>query len=248
MKVSFVIPAYNEEAVIGECLKSLIDAQTECAHLDTEIIVVNNNSSDSTEKIANSFPKIIVINEKRKGVVWSRQAGFDISSGDLIANIDADTIIPEGWITKFIHEFSIDPSLVALTGPHIYYDMPLYVQLITKLWYVVGFGVDYIEKLFTGTGSLFQGGNYVVRREALQSIGGYDTNFKFYGEDVDTGKRLSSIGKVKWTFLFPMYASGRRLKQNGIIKTGHLYAMSFIWVTFLNKPFTQIYNDIRIPK
>ncbi len=246
MKISFVIPAYNEEDNILTCLSVL---QTEIArnqNIETEVLVINNASTDRTFERAQSVLGTKVINEPQKGVVWARQAGFKASTGDLIANIDADTQITKNWLPTVIREFSQDPSLIALTGPHVYFDLPLYARLITKIWYIIGFAFDYITGLFFHKKSLFQGGNYIVRREALEKIGGYNTNIQFYGEDVDTGRRLNAIGKVKWTFALPIYASGRRLQKNGLIKTGFLYAISFIWITFLGKPFTQKYDDIRI--
>ena len=58
-----------------------------------------------------------------------------------------------------------------------------------------------------------QGGNFVVRRDALQKIGGYDTNISFYGEDTDVARRLSKVGHVKFTFDLPALSSGRRLAK-----------------------------------
>lgn len=245
MKISFVIPAYNEEDGIVECLTVLNAEIARHKNIETEVLVTNNASTDATRERALSVPGTTVIDESRKGIVFARQAGFEASTGDLIANIDADTRVPEGWLSTVIQEFSADPSLIALTGPHIYYDMPLYVRLVTKMWYVVGFIFDRINRFFFHKSSLFQGGNYIVRREALEKIGGYDTTIQFYGEDVNTGMRLNAIGKVKWTFALPINASGRRLAKNGFIKTGFLYAVSFIWMSFFGRPFTQTYDDIR---
>lgn len=248
MKISFVIPAYNEEAGIVECLTALKVEIARQPGIETEIIVANNASTDATRERALSVLGTKVIDEARKGVVFARQAGFEASTGELIANIDADTRVPEGWLTTVIAEFSADPALIALSGPHVFYDMPLYVRLITKLWYIVGFIFDRINWFLFKKSSLFQGGNYIVRRAALEKLGGYDTTIKFYGEDVNTGMRLNAIGKVKWTFALPINASGRRLAKNGIIKTGFLYATSFIWMTFFGKTYTQTYNDIRVDK
>ena len=51
MKLSFVIPAYNEEKYIGQCLQSIFDEMKGASH-DVEIIVANNNSTDRTKEIA----------------------------------------------------------------------------------------------------------------------------------------------------------------------------------------------------
>ena len=75
--------------------------------------------------------------------------------------------------------------------------------------------------------------------------GGYDKTIVFYGEDPDVAVRLAKIGKVKWTFRLKMKTSGRRLKKEGVFRTGMDYALNFFWVTFRGKPATKDYEDIR---
>lgn len=91
--VSVVIPAYNEEKLLGRCLESLHN-QHLAPH---EIIVVDNNSSDRTAEIAAQYGAIVV-SEKRQGIAWARDAGFDRASGDIIARCDADCVAPPTWI------------------------------------------------------------------------------------------------------------------------------------------------------
>ena len=57
--------------------------------------------------------------------------------------------------------------------------------------------------------------------------------------------RISKVGKVKWTFKLPMYASGRRLANDGIVITGLRYAINYIYVLVRGKPITVAYTDIR---
>jgi len=250
MKISFVIPAYNESAEIVACLDSLVKEIARCRKLgtvfNTEIIVANNASTDTTRERALSVPHVRVVDEPRKGANIARQTGFEASTGSIVASIDADTRVPEGWLSTIIREFTADPSLIALTGPHIYYDTSLLTRTIVKVWYIVGYIFTTLTSLVLKKNCMFQGGNYVVRREALLKIGGHDMSIQFYGDDVDTGVRLLALGKIKWTFAFPIYASGRRIEKNGILKTGYIYAGSYISVTFWRKPFTQEYNDVRI--
>jgi GT2 family glycosyltransferase len=59
---------------------------------------------------------------------------------------------------------------------------------------VVGFVGDRLNAFLFRKGSMLQGGNYVVRREALDLINGYDTSIDFYGEDTDVGRRLHEVG------------------------------------------------------
>src|SRR5580698_2099218 len=99
MKISFSIPAYNEEHRIGRCLvavqKEIVRSgmENEC-----EIVVVNNASTDRTKEIASKFAGVKVVDETRKGLTWARQAGFEHSSGELVANVDSDTMVPPGWL------------------------------------------------------------------------------------------------------------------------------------------------------
>src|ERR1700757_2666964 len=114
--VSFVVPAYNEEALIGSCLAS-IQAEISRTRCTAEIIVVNNNSTDGTRRIASSVPGIIIVDEPQRGLVQARRAGCLAARGKLIANIDADTILTEGWLRTALREFERNPKLAALSGP-----------------------------------------------------------------------------------------------------------------------------------
>lgn len=100
MKVSVVIPAYNEEKFIKKALKSvtnqLVDAD--------EIIVVNNNSSDKTVEITRSF-SVRIIDEKKQGMISARNTGFDNAKYDIIARIDADVQVPPDWIQRIKRNF-----------------------------------------------------------------------------------------------------------------------------------------------
>lgn len=244
MKISFVIPAYNEESVIAKCLAS-VEAEIKGIENECEIIVVNNNCTDKTKAIAQTFTGVKVVDEVRKGLTFARQAGFLSSTGDLIANIDADTILPKGWLKEVFKEFDKDSKMVALSGPYIYYDLNIIIRFFVKIFYFFGLISHYFNQYVFHNGAMLQGGNFVLKREALNKIGGFDTSIVFYGEDTDIAKRISKVGKVKWTFCLPMYTSGRRLKEEGVLKVGIKYAVNFFWINFFNKPFTEKYIDIR---
>ena len=92
---------------------------------------------------------------------------------------------------------------------------------------------------------MIQGGNFVLRREALKEIGGFDTSISFYGEDTDIAKRISKYGKVTWTFYFPILASGRRIAKEGIFCMGIRYGINYIWTTYSGVPYTKEYIDVR---
>ncbi len=247
MKVSFIIPAYNEEGILGACLESV---QREIAHgrYEAEIIVVNNASTDRTAEIARGFSEVRVVNEQHKGLTHARQAGYRASSGDLIANIDADTVIPEGWLATVMSEFERNPNLVALSGPFVYHDLPFLKRTLANLFITTYPLVNFIVQHILHAGAILQGGNFVLRRTALAKIGGYDTSIEFYGEDTDIARRISKVGEVKWTLRFPIYASGRRLQKEGLLGTGFRYALNFFWTIIFRKPYTLEHYDIRTKK
>ncbi len=212
MKLSFVIPAYNEEDLISECLNSVLK-QTVDRLEEIEIIVVNNASTDKTKEVASSFFGVIVVDEPKKGLVNARHAGFLASKGDLIANIDADTILTPGWVDKVLKEFSENQNLVALSGPYIYHDLSKAHNFFIRIYYCLGYLSHIVNHSILGVGAMLQGGNFILKRSALEKIGGFDTNIIFYGEDTDIARRIQKVGRVKFTFKLPMYTSGRRLKK-----------------------------------
>jgi GT2 family glycosyltransferase len=89
------------------------------------------------------------------------------------------------------------------------------------------------------------GANFIAKREALQKIGGFDTSIKFYGEDTNIALRLSKVGKAKFKMRFFILGSGRRLVDEGLVKTFWRYAMNYYTVAFHEKPHTADYKDIR---
>ncbi|MBI2409473.1 glycosyltransferase family 2 protein [Candidatus Kaiserbacteria bacterium] len=244
MRISFVIPAYNEEKNLPKCLDS-VARELARTHCDAEVIVVNNASTDRTGELARGYSWVRVVDESRKGLTRARQAGFAASSGDIIANIDSDTVVPEGWLAKVLREFERDERLIALSGPYIYYDLPAYHRALVRLFYIGGYLSHIFNHHLLKGGAMLQGGNFILRREPLEKIGGFDTSIEFYGEDTDIAKRMSKVGKVKWTFALPMYTSGRRLANEGVFRTGMRYAANYFYTLFFGKPLTKTYSDIR---
>lgn len=119
MRLSVVIPAYNEERYLDACLRA-IQAQSV---MPDEVIVVDNNSTDKTALIAGQYPFVTVIREKKQGLRFARNAGMDAATGDLIGRIDADTIIGPKWCERALQLFA-NPAIDAATGACSYYDLP----------------------------------------------------------------------------------------------------------------------------
>lgn len=126
LRVSLVIPAYNEEDYLEQCLVA-IQSQTVQPF---EVIVVDNNSTDKTAEIAKAFPFVKLIHEKRQGVVFARDKGFNTARGEIIGRIDVDTILPEDWVQNVQKIFAYSP--VAAVSGTMHYDVAL-AQTVDKI-------------------------------------------------------------------------------------------------------------------
>ena len=243
-RISFVVPAYNEEALLPACLLAI---RTEIARAgcDAEVIVVDNASTDRTFEVAAAVSGVIVVREPVKGLVSARRAGFAAAQGGLVANIDADTLVPPFWLDRVFEAFVADPAMVAVSGPYDYHDVPLRIRVMTRLFYMCGFATYWFNRHVLGVGSMLQGGNFVVLRDALEQAGGFSDAFEFYGEDTDIARRMSRVGHVTFTWALMAKSSGRRLRGDGVVMTGVRYGANYLWATFFRRPFTRAWNDYR---
>lgn len=93
MKFSIIVPIYNVETYLSECLESLIN-QT---YSNIEVIAVNDGSTDSSplilEKYAKTDSRIVVINQANKGLSEARNAGLSIATGNYVLFVDSDDYI-----------------------------------------------------------------------------------------------------------------------------------------------------------
>ncbi len=226
MKISIIIPAFNEEENIEATICAVL-AQT---YPDFEVIIVDNGSTDGTAKIVKSFgDKIRLLYEEKKGTQWAREKGRLEAKGEIIANIDADCLPTPDWLSKGIKFFKSE-NVVALGGPYDYYDASKFVRftslIFQKSLYV--FSNWFFQKI--GKGAVLIGGNILLKAEALNKAGGYNTDLIFYGDDTDTAKRMSKQGKVIFNGGFTMKTSSRRIKNQGFFRTFVIYIYHFFKV------------------
>lgn len=238
LKISLIIPAYNEEKYLGGCLDAALKHSG--GHF-YEIIVVDNNSTDRTREVAGQYPGVKVVFESQKGLTRARQRGLEEATGDLLAYIDADTRIPPGWFQIITDFFATRPAAVCLSGPYRYYDGSRRQNAILHaLWRIYG------PIAYRLVGYMVLGGNFVAKRRALIDMGGFDRRIEFYGEDTDIARRLHRLGRVVFRLDFFIYSSSRRFMAEGIWKSNFVYTMNFIWEVFFHRPFTKQYKDIRL--
>ena len=101
-KVSIVVPIYNVERYLRECIDSILGQTLK----DIELVLVNDGSTDGSEKIINEYAskddRIVVVNQKNSGLSAARSAGFKASSGKYIGWVDADDFVkPEMYKTLY---------------------------------------------------------------------------------------------------------------------------------------------------
>jgi glycosyltransferase involved in cell wall biosynthesis len=209
-RASLIVLAYNEEKYISKCLESLKNQ----AYRDYELIVINNNSTDNTAKIAQNYTKKIFM-EKKKGYFHAANMGVRKAKGKYIAFCDADCIYPKDWLQKVMHELNKNNDIVAVNGSARFYDCDVIMNFLS------GFGFTVTMKIgkLLGTNPTI-GFNFVMKKDAYIKVGGYNPNiFNHVGFDFELGKRLTRIGKVKLNTNIVVLDSARRYKKDGFIKT-----------------------------
>ena len=189
--VSVVIPAYNEESVIRQCLVAAI-YQSMPAH---EILVVNNRSTDRTADIVRQMqleypesPIRLLEQDDKQGLIPTRNYGLNHSTGDVLGRIDADSVLEPDWVETVQAGFS-DPTVAAATGPVVYYDMPM------RRW---GLKADdkmrqLVLKLARNQDHFLFGSNMALRRTAWEQIREYtclDEKDEMH-EDIDLSLHLA---------------------------------------------------------
>lgn len=127
LNVSIIIPAWNEEERIADCLTNTI-RQTVTPH---EILVVDNRSTDNTCTIVEEFmahhpeaPIRLLHQDEEQGLIPTRNYGLDAATGDVLGRIDADCMLKPDWVEVVSGIFTEDDEAMGATGPVTYYDMP----------------------------------------------------------------------------------------------------------------------------
>lgn len=206
MKISVVIPAYNEEKHIRSCLEHL-ERQEEKAD---EIIIIDNNSTDDTAKIARSYGAHIV-EEKKQGMIFARNAGFNRAKYEVIARTDADTHVPKNWIKIIKENFTKNENLVGLSGTTHFYDFPVHNKLQHSQWQnkvIFAFIKSQIKH------ATLYGPNMAIRKNAWEKIKNevcLDDNAVH--EDTDLAIHLGQHGDIKIDPRIVVDTSFRRWKK-----------------------------------
>lgn len=172
LSISVIVCAHDEAHYLPACLHSLF-AQTR--HSD-EILVVNNASTDATRAVALQVPHVRVVDEPRKWLVIARETGRLASSGDVLVYEDADCRAPLTWLARIEARFAADPALLRCQAPYRYYDWDWRGRLLIQAYdFTLAPATQILVKYLLRIGTAFYGGNFAVRRETPERIGGFDT-------------------------------------------------------------------------
>ena len=183
--VSVVICACNAERTMRACLESLRTID----YPNYEVVVVDDGSRDATAAIAADFPEFRLIRQPNKGLSVARNVGMQAAHGELIAYTDSDCVVDPHWLTLIVRTMTaggfdgcggpnyapheegwVEGSVAASPGA------PCHVLT----------GDDRAEHL--------AGCNMVFRKEALAAVGGFDSQFRAAGDDVDICWRMLDAG------------------------------------------------------
>jgi glycosyltransferase involved in cell wall biosynthesis len=242
ISISVIVCAHNEARYLPACLHSIL-AQS---RVPDELLVVNNASTDETSLVASEIPGVRVVDEPRKGLVVAREAGRRRASGDILIYLDADCRAPLLWIERIERRFERDASLLALSGPYRFYDWDWWGRTLIRAYdFTLAPATQLLVKHVLRIGTIFYGGNFAVRKEALERIGGFDTSIEFHGEDTNLGRRLFAIGKVGLFHDCYLYTSARRYVAMGKGQVFRLYVRNFVSEVLHHRPKDTAHVDVR---
>ncbi len=186
--VSVVVCTYNRAEILTECLQSL---KTQTAEPTSyEVIIVDNNSSDNTRDICDAFTRnnlnFRYVHESRQGLSHARNRGYREARTQWICYIDDDAKAFDNYVDRILYVIR-------------HYDFDCFGGIFLP-WYKYGKPAWYRDRYATkpmereGTGPLFNGyasgGVMVVKKSALESLGGFSTDIGMTGEKISYGEEV----------------------------------------------------------
>ncbi len=225
---SVIIPALNEEKFLPKLLESL-----SCQHFtDFEVIVVDGKSKDKTVAVASNYigkiPRLSVVVADHASLPYQRNVGADKAQGEWFIFIDADTVVysytlerlhahlsqsEESFFTTWFSPDSNDINDVRLTL----------------------FGIFFFEFSKTVKRAVSPGPFTIVKKQAFQSVGGYDVEHPFL-EDQDFSQRMVKSGYALSLIRETLYIwSLRRYRKEGTAKVLQAYTRSILPILFAKK-------------
>jgi glycosyltransferase involved in cell wall biosynthesis len=205
MDISFIIPAYNEETLLGATLRSVNHVRTELGERTSEVIVVDNNSTDATPEIARAAGAEVVF-APRNCIAGARNAGARQARGRFFFFVDADTLIPTNLVTAALA--ALDSGTICGGGTTVAFDrarLPFAAHCFAWFWHRL------IRIIPMAAGSFI-----FCRREAWIDVGGFDERV-YASEEVWFSRAVAHWGRrhqQRFVILdIPVVTSARKLDQ-----------------------------------
>ena len=182
--ISVVVCSFNGSRTIRDCLEGL----TRLQYPNYEVIVVDDGSTDQTTSIARGYPFRVISTENR-GLSAARNTGLEAASGEIVAYIDDDASPDPDWLTYLAATFQ-EGNFAGVGGPNIPFpnDGPI-------AWCIANAPGGPTHVLLSDTeAEHIPGCNMAFRKSILQAIGGFDSQFRVAGDDVDACWRIQRHG------------------------------------------------------
>lgn len=186
-RISIVIPAYNAAATIGACLRSVTAAMESWGPAD--LVVVDNGSTDGTYDRAIDLCGSMgrVLREPEATIGRLRNLGAAATTGPILSFIDSDCVVPPDYLAQAWTVFTATGAGAAGS----LYALPPSPRWIEAVWFRMH------DMRRDGPVRWLNGGNLLVRREAFQTVSGFDETLRT-GEDVEFCERLRAAGTLTY--------------------------------------------------
>jgi GT2 family glycosyltransferase len=183
-RVSVVVCTYNGARTLRQCCESL----SRLNYPDYEVIVVNDGSSDSSRAIAGEYDFRLLTTENR-GLSSARNTGMRAATGEIVAYIDDDAYAEPDWLLHVVSTFH-SADCVAVGGPNI---APEGDGLVATCVAHAPGGPSHVL-VSDREAEHIPGCNMAFRKSSLTAVGGFDTQFRVAGDDVDVCWKLQQRG------------------------------------------------------
>jgi glycosyltransferase involved in cell wall biosynthesis len=222
VKISIIVPAFNEEKVLGETLAQIKLARGAFSQIgwESELIVCDNNSTDRTAEIARATGATVVF-EPINQISRARNAGAAAATGDWLVFVDADSRPSSELFADMAKE--IQPGTCLAGGATICWD---HENFITALMMPI-LNVGFRWRRFLHGPFMF------IESATFRKLGGFSVE-TFAGEDWELGQRLQKLAKEagkRFVVLHrhPILTSARRLKEHSpLVSFKMLYYILFV--------------------
>lgn len=193
--VSIIMPAYNEESFIETSILSIKNQSILKSYPEYfELIVVDSNSTDKTLEIAKQYVNKIIMSPR--GKLTARNIATNLSNGNIIVSVDADTYYPEHWLNTLLKPFSDSryQNVVGTVGSTIDYSIPGLPKFIRNITEVISKAMHPNRML--GRNSAYYKHTFHLTGRFDENINQFNIDAILQEEEIGFGSRLSKIGNV----------------------------------------------------